>query len=120
MPRGHFWEIVYEPEGANPSEEVDLSKNDKSTGYRDSRIISDPVAPTVIKRHVDDPERTFHKCHFALNMQNSRIANWRFYRCTFEGSQWTNVKFSDCVFDECHFSEVWFGVSSSQPASLSK
>jgi len=108
MPRGHYWEITYEPGIVPPREEVDLSTNDKSIGYADSTIVSGLSAPTVIKRHADDPERTFHKCHFALHIADSRIANWRFYQCTFEGSRWNNVKFSGCVFEECHFSEVWF------------
>jgi hypothetical protein len=95
MPRGNYWEIIYDPGGSNPIREVKLSESDGSTGYMDSKIVSDRGAPIAVKRHIDDPQRTFHKCHFASVVSDSRIANWRFYRCSFDGSRWQNVKFSD-------------------------
>jgi hypothetical protein len=108
MPRGNFWEITYDPGGANPTREIKLSESDGSTGYEDSKIVSTPGAPITVRRRIDDPQKRFHKCHFALEISDSRIANWQFYRCTFDGSRWRNVKFSDCLFEECHFSDVWF------------
>jgi Pentapeptide repeats (9 copies) len=102
MPRGLYWQAMFDPKGLPPTEEVDLA------------VLRDSVGPVakIIKGAVRKPKferKEFRACDFPQRYERLTFVDGTFEQCCFDsGSDWDHVKFTRCQFHHCHFGMVTF------------
>src|SRR5687768_1106930 len=106
MPRGHFWEMTYDPHWEGPTKERQLEDLDGSSGYVEAIVLSSSEAR--VRWTGMTHSLHFQRCDLRVTLVDSLVSNCTFSGCRFRGSTWSRVKFSNCVFDGCDFSEAYF------------
>src|SRR5688572_31246693 len=106
MPRGHYWEITYDPDSNGPTQTASLKDLDGSSGLVERKVAAPDGQPVSVRWRTRGPSRLFQKCDIEEHVTDSLVSNCTFTDCRFRGSKWIDVKFSNCKFIRCDFTGI--------------